>query len=155
MMSPKPARTFTLFALLLVTALALAVDAAESRTVAISTDDGMQFSVTRIEAGPGEKITVELTARSSLPRDQMAHNWVLLAADTDLIQFVTAAVLARDSGYLPAGKRDRVLATTPLAGGGETVRVTFEAPREPGEYAYVCTFPGHFWAGMKGVLVVR
>jgi azurin len=48
-----------------------------------------------------------------------------------------------------------VLASTKMAGGGETVEVTFTAPKEPGEYLYICTFPGHYLAGMKGVLVVK
>lgn len=145
------------YALVLVTVLAAAPGAfaAEPRTVAITTDDTMQFSVTRIVAGPGERITVTLEVRSSLPREQMAHNWVLLDPETDVTQFVMAAVVARDSGHIPPAQQDRVLALTPLAGGGETVQVTFEAPREPGDYPYVCTFPGHYWGGMKGVLVVR
>jgi len=28
-------------------------------------------------------------------------------------------------------------------------------PAAPGSYPYVCTFPGHFVAGMKGNLVVK
>ena len=36
-----------------------------------------------------------------------------------------------------------------------TVEVTFDAPTEPGEYVYLCSFPGHYAAGMKGLLVVK
>jgi plastocyanin len=32
---------------------------------------------------------------------------------------------------------------------------SFGAPAKPGSYTYLCTFPGHFVAGMKGVLVVK
>lgn len=156
-MKPRTHRALPALALALVLApvLATTLAAADSRTVAIASDDAMQYSVTRIEAKPGERITVALTARTSMPRQEMAHNWVLLAAGTDVTKFVMAAVVARDSGYIPAAQEERVLALTPLAAAGETVRVTFEAPREPGEYPYVCTFPGHYWGGMKGVLVVR
>jgi azurin len=51
--------------------------------------------------------------------------------------------------------KDKILAYTPLAGGGDTVEVTFAAPTKPGSYTYLCTFPGHFAMGMKGTLVVK
>lgn len=38
---------------------------------------------------------------------------------------------------------------------GETVRASFLAPSEPGEYEVGCYLPGHFESGMKGTLVVR
>jgi azurin len=63
--------------------------------------------------------------------------------------------MARATDYLPASKKSFVLANTTLAGGGETVKVTFTAPTEPGEYTYICSFPGHYMAGMKGVFVVK
>jgi len=33
--------------------------------------------------------------------------------------------------------------------------IEFTAPTEPGEYDFLCTFPGHYLIGMKGVLVVK
>ena len=33
--------------------------------------------------------------------------------------------------------------------------IEFTAPAKPGSYTFFCTFPGHFAAGMKGVLVVK
>jgi azurin len=48
-----------------------------------------------------------------------------------------------------------VLASTPLAGPGETVEVTFKAPTAAGEYTFLCSFPGHFLSGMKGALTVK
>jgi plastocyanin len=42
-----------------------------------------------------------------------------------------------------------------MAGPGETVQVTFTAPSKPGKYPYLCTFSGHYQAGMKGVLIVK
>jgi uncharacterized cupredoxin-like copper-binding protein len=46
-----------------------------------------------------------------------------------------------------------VLAATRLLKEGETDRLGFNAPREPGEYVFVCTFPGH-WVRMYGVMLV-
>jgi azurin len=46
-----------------------------------------------------------------------------------------------------------VLHATRLLSGGETERLTFTAPAKPGEYVYLCTFPGHF-VRMYGVMLV-
>jgi azurin len=130
--------------------------AAEPRVVNIAGNDSMQFSVKRIEAKPGEKIKIALSATGSMPKSEMAHNWVLLAKGTDPSSFAMAASMARDSGYIPAQKKAQILAMTPgLIGAGEKSEVTFDAPKEPGEYTYICTYPGHFIGGMKGVLVVK
>jgi azurin len=46
-----------------------------------------------------------------------------------------------------------VLHATRLLNAGETERLTFTAPAKPGEYVYLCTFPGHF-VRMYGVILV-
>lgn len=46
-----------------------------------------------------------------------------------------------------------VLQATRLINWGESERLGFAAPKEPGEYVYVCTFPGH-WVRMYGVMLV-
>jgi len=46
-----------------------------------------------------------------------------------------------------------VLEATKLLSAGETARLTFTAPAKPGEYVYLCTFPGH-WIRMYGVMLV-
>jgi glucose/arabinose dehydrogenase/azurin/lysophospholipase L1-like esterase len=46
-----------------------------------------------------------------------------------------------------------VLEATRLLNWGETARLNFTAPSEPGEYPFVCTFPGH-WVRMYGVMLV-
>ena len=51
--------------------------------------------------------------------------------------------------------KDQVLAATALAGPGETVDVTFKVPATAGSYPFLCTFPGHFAAGMRGNIVVK
>ena len=62
---------------------------------------------------------------------------------------------AQATDYIPADKKADVLASTKLAGPNETVEVSFKAPAKPGSYPFMCTFPGHYAAGMKGTLVVK
>jgi len=85
----------------------------------------------------------------------MAHNFVLLKAGVAPADVSNAAFNARATDFIPADKADKILAHTALAGGGETVEVSFTAPAKPGSYDYLCTFPGHFAAGMTGKLVVK
>jgi azurin len=125
------------------------------RLVEITGSDQMKFSVTSITAKPGELLHVRLKSVGTLPKIVMAHNFVLLAKGTDATAFANAAALAATTAYIPAQFKAKVLASTALAGPGETVDVTFKAPAVAGQYVYLCSFSGHFIAGMKGVLVVK
>jgi len=88
--------------------------------------------------------------------DNMPHNFVILkpgalqeiglqsdaeAQDPD----------ARERNFIP--KSDKILLASKLIGPGESQSLSFEVPKEPGMYPYVCTYPGH-WRRMFGVLVV-
>ena len=136
-------------------ALASTVSAAEPRLIKIKATDAMQYDVKSIQATPGEALKVTLTAVSAMAKAEMSHNFVLLAKGTNADAFAMEAAMARDNGYIPKSKAASILAQTKFAGGGETVEVVFNAPKEPGEYMYICTFPGHYIGGMKGKLIVK
>jgi azurin len=142
-------------AVVLALGAAASVHAQAGRVVAITGTDAMKYSVAAITAKPGEKLTIKLTGQGAIPKVAMAHNFVLLALKADPTAFAQAAQLARATDFIPADKKADVLASTKLAGNGETVEVTFDAPKTPGVYTYICTFPGHFLAGMKGTLTVK
>ncbi|WP_372638840.1 plastocyanin/azurin family copper-binding protein [Fodinibius sp.] len=125
------------------------------RTIEIIGTDNMKFDVTTIEATPGEEITIKLTTKSQIPKQAMAHNVVVLDKDADVDAFANASARARDNEYLAPDYEDDIVAATGLAGGGETVEVTFTVPEEEGDYEYICSFPGHYAAGMTGVLTVK
>jgi azurin len=126
-----------------------------ARTIEITASETMKYDVTEITAKPGEKLHVVLKAVGSMPKIAMGHNFVLLKTGTAPMDVSNAAFNARETDFVPASMKDKILASTKLAGGGETVDVTFTAPARPGKYDYLCTFPGHFAAGMKGVLTVK
>jgi azurin len=125
------------------------------RTIEITGSDTMKFSVTEITAKPGEKLRVVLKSIGAMPKIAMAHNFVLLKAGVSGMEVANAAFNARATEFIPAEMKDKILAFTSLAGGGETVEVSFTAPSKPGNYDYLCSFPGHFAAGMKGTLTVK
>lgn len=125
------------------------------RVVAIEANDAMKFNVTRIEAKPGETLKVVLKNVGTLPKEAMGHNWVLLAKGTDVMAFSTAAMQARTTEYIPASLSKQVVAHTKLLGPKQSDEVTITVPSEPGDYPYICSFPAHAMAGMRGVLVVK
>ena len=128
----------------------------DAREIVITGNDAMQFDLKKMEASPGEKIKVTLKNIGSIPKIAMGHNWVLLKKDTDAIAFGQKVLASGGSATnaLPKSLLGEVIAHTDVLGPGESESVTFQAPSEPGDYEYVCTFPGHF-AMMRGVLLVK
>ena len=115
----------------------------------------MKFNITEIHAKPGEALAVTLTNEGTVPKFSMGHNWVLLAAGTDLNAFAGEAATAAATEYVPASFKDRVLAATKLLGPKESSTALFYAPTKPGRYPFLCAFPGHMQVGMKGELIVE
>lgn len=138
------------------TADAAAVAApAAGRLVEITGDDTMRFNVSTIDARAGESLSVRLTNIGKMPKQAMAHNWVLLqpVSEADFNAFGIAAGSAAPT-YIPADKAALVITHTKVLGPGESDTVSFKAPEKAGEYPFLCTFPGHF-ALMKGKLIVK
>ena len=89
--------------------------------------------------------------------DLMQHN--LLITVPGSLQDVGEAADAL--AQLPEGQEKQyvpdlpqVLYATALIHPGESVVLQFTAPSKPGEYLFVCTFPGH-WQTMNGILKVE
>jgi azurin len=129
--------------------------AGAARVVEIVGSDDMKYSVTTIAAKPGETLRIRLTSKGTLPKIAMAHNVVVLKLGAKQIDFANAAAMARATDFIPPDMKDQVLGATGLAGPGETVEVTIKLPAAPGSYPFLCTFPGHFAAGMRGNIVVK
>jgi len=126
----------------------------DEKKVTVHANDQMKFDVTSIDAVAGQKITVTLMNSGTLPKVAMAHNFVLLKAGTDVSAFASAALTHQDTGYLPPEMADKVIAASKMLGPGESDTVSFTAPAA-GKYDYICSFPGHALAGMRGVLNVK
>jgi azurin len=85
----------------------------------------------------------------------LLHNWVLVNGGEEVAGAVYEAAMAAGfaNDFLPEGN-PQILANTPLLESGKSITISFQAPTEPGDYTYLCTFPGHYLAGMKGTLTV-
>lgn len=131
------------------------VNAQAGRTVNLTGNDSLQYSLTTITAKPGEKLTVVLRTMSMQPAAQMAHNFVILKPGSNIDQFAMMAGMARDHGYIPPQFKAQILVASDMVAAGEVTKATFTVPTKPGTYTYFCTYPAHFNGGMKGTLIVK
>jgi azurin len=129
------------------------------RTITITVNDPvgdkMEYSLKQIVAKPGERLRVRLVSLAQTPKIVMAHNWVLLKPGTNVKTFTDAAANARATDFIPPTMKDRIIAELGMVGPGDRLETTFTVPATPGAYDYVCTFAGHYAAGMFGKLIVK
>jgi azurin len=122
------------------------------RQITIETASNLSFATRSFTVKPGEFIEFKL-----LNPDVVPHNWALLKPGTlervgklanKLISDPEAAI----RHYIP--KTDDVLAYTNVVLPKDESIIYFNAPKEPGRYPYLCTFPGH-WLVMNGEMIVE
>ncbi len=131
--------------------------AAGDQPISISANDQMKFDTTDINGKVGQKLTIVLTNDGSLPKAAMAHNIVILKPGTDVAAFIASASAGAraTAGYLPDdAQASQMIVHTKLLGPGEEDTISF-TPNAAGVYEYVCTFPGHTAAGMRGKIIVQ
>jgi len=128
------------------------------KEITVQADDKMKFDVTAFDASPGQKIQITLKNVGTTPKFSMGHNLVVL--DKQITEqniqskFLDPASTAASTEYVPAGDKN-VIKATKLLGPNETDTITFNAPFVPGQYLYVCSFPGHYTQGTKGLMTVK
>jgi putative membrane-bound dehydrogenase-like protein len=111
----------------------------------------MKYATAELNVQPGQLVEIVYTNA-----DQAQHNFVL-GAPGSLDQIGLAAdALANSPG---AAAQDfvpdvaQVLFKIRMLSAGQTTTFQFRAPAAPGDYPYLCTYPGH-WRLMNGVLHV-
>lgn len=125
------------------------------KTFHLTGDDAMKYNLTTLDVMAGDPVTLTMTNAGTLPLEVMGHDFVLLKATADPAAFAQAAMMHKADGYFPASLANEVIAHTKLLGPKQSETIHFTAPSQPGDYVYLCTFPGHFQAGMKGALIVH
>lgn len=125
---------------------------ADVQTVQIKTVmNEMAFDVTEFSVEPGQK--VEIIFENP---DFMQHNLLIVEPGSKEKVGKAADKMAttRDGAekdYIP--QVSEVLFSTRLINPDESITLSFTAPEEPGDYPYLCTFPGH-WRTMQGTMTV-
>ncbi len=125
--------------------------------IQIQADDKMRFEPTAFEAKPGQKISVTFKNVGTTPKFSMGHNFLVLDRTVNagnVTKFLDTASTEAAHDYVPPNAKE-VLAHSKLMGPGESEVVTFNAPFIAGDYLYLCSFPGHYSQGAKGIMTVK
>ncbi len=123
-----------------------------ARAVTIKAGKNLSFNVTSFKVRAGEPIRLNFSNPDAVP-----HNWVLIKPGTlakvgDLSNRIIADPEAVSRHYVP--KTEDVIVWTDIVASGDQMNISFNAPKQPGRYPYLCTFPGH-WMVMNGVMIVE
>ena len=125
----------------------------KSRTILIEiVPELMKFHIDTFTVLAGEKIMLELDNL-----DGMQHNLLIIKPGTlEKVGAAADAMLrdpkASEKHYVP--DMPEVLFATEMLGPEELYTLNFTVPDTPGDYPFVCTFPGH-WRMMNGIMRVE
>ncbi len=115
----------------------------------------LRFDTTRIEVRAGRNF--EIIFEND---DVMPHNLVIIPPGKHMEVGAAAMTMTPDKldkkgrAFMPATFEGQVLAATKLLEPGQKETIKMKAPSQPGDYEFVCTFPGHAVL-MWGVLAVE
>jgi azurin len=112
----------------------------------------MKYKQTEFTVAPGQEIRLIFENTATSP--SMKHNVVVIAEPSATGDVAQKGMSMPSEEYVPPSMSDAILAYTSMSDPGETVEVTFTAPSDPGDYPYICTFPGHYPL-MEGTMHVR
>jgi len=119
------------------------------QSVMLKPVNGLKYDKTNITVKAGAK--VKLTFENT---DDMPHNVVITApgsADEVGVAALNMGLSGERMHYVP--QSSKVLFYTGLLQPGKTETIYFTAPPAPGNYPFVCTYPGHYLV-MRGVIKV-
>lgn len=122
-------------------------------SVAIGSNDQMQFDKNELKVPVGEPISLTLKHTGKMAKNVMGHNLVILKQGVDFKDFAEKAALATDTDYIPSSEKSNIIAHTKVIGGGESDTIEFVI-EQAGTYEFLCTFPGHY-AIMRGVIIAE
>jgi plastocyanin len=121
----------------------------EDQVVNIGTKPGLQFDIKTVQVKAGSKIKWIFSNN-----DDMTHNLAILAqasADAVSNMAMNLGLKGSDLGYIP--ETNKVLYHTGLLQPDSAETIYFVAPQKPGNYPYICSYPGHGQI-MRGILKV-
>ncbi|MGV8879615.1 MAG: plastocyanin/azurin family copper-binding protein [Sphingobacteriaceae bacterium] len=119
------------------------------QTIVLTPMPGLKYNISSITAKAGAKI--KLTFNNT---DDMLHNVVITipgAIDEIGVMALNMGLNGEMLSFIP--KSEKILHHTLLLQPGKSETIYFTAPIQPGNYSYVCTYPGHYLV-MRGILKI-
>ena len=122
------------------------------REIVIEAALGLQFVQKQLLAKAGEKLTIRFKNPDVVP-----HNWLLAKPGSlqklgEKCNLMITDPQGMQKHYVPDS--DDVIAYTDMTNPKGEFVIHLTAPKEKGDYPYLCTFPGH-WMVMNGVMKVE
>ena len=120
------------------------------QSVSVQGLEGLKFSITNFDVKAGARVRLDFANASD-----MLHNFVIIRPGSAARVADAALKLGLDGMQLNFVPRmDDVLYHTALLEPRKSESIFFEAPLTPGDYTFLCSFPGHA-VTMQGVMRVR
>ncbi|HEU4723148.1 MAG TPA: plastocyanin/azurin family copper-binding protein [Gemmatimonadaceae bacterium] len=119
------------------------------QTVSVQGVEGLKFSLAAFDVKAGARVKLDFSNVSD-----MLHNLVVVRPGTAIKVGEEAMRMGLDGAklaYVP--RSEDVLYHTAMLEPQKSETIYFVAPTTPGEYTYVCTFPGHYLV-MQGTMRV-
>jgi uncharacterized cupredoxin-like copper-binding protein len=123
-----------------------------AREILIKTISGLKYDKTLVEAKKGETLVLKLVNVDAMP-----HNLVIVKPGTaqkvgDASFKMLNDPKAGEKDYVP--DLSEVVHFVPVIDPNTQHSLHFTAPKEAGDYPFICTFPGH-WIAMQGILRIK
>ena len=125
---------------------------ADARRIEVGVLPGLKFNTARIEAQAGEKVIFVFPNDDS---SGMVHNLAIItpgSSETVLEAAVAMGAAGLKKNFVP--EIPELLASTPQVAQGMKYTLYFSVPKEPGNYHFICTYPGHGLI-MQGIFAVQ
>jgi azurin len=133
-----------------------AANAQDAKAILLKPDTAnpLAYDTKTFTVKAGEKIKLTLENKGAVPQP---HNLLIVKPGTLMKVGALANAMLTDpqamtKNYVPDSPD--ILHHTPLIQPGQSGSLEFTAPAEPGDYPYLCTFPGH-WMIMQGTMKVE
>ena len=109
------------------------------QTVSVQGEEGLKFSVTSFDVKAGARVRLDFANASD-----MLHNLVIVRPGSAARVAEASLKLGLDGTRLDFVPRmNEVLFNTAIVAPQQSETIYFQVPMVPGDYAYICSFPGH------------
>ena len=122
------------------------------RRIKVGVLPGLKFNTSEISAKAGEKIAIDFLNDDP---SGMMHNLAIItpgSIQTVIDAATTMGVKGFDKNFIP--EIPELLDSTPQIGSGMQYTLYFTVPSLPGDYHFICTYPGHGFI-MQGIFAVK
>ncbi len=107
----------------------------------------LKYNLNNFSVKAGSKVKVTF-----LNPDVIPHN-LLIVEPGSRAEIGNQAIAMGADAVKKAPKNSKILHGTKMLEAGQKETLEFTAPSKPGDYEFICTFPGH-WAVMNGIMKV-